>query len=85
MTDLTTLSRDQLLALVASMQTAAQAKVTLKVGEKGTVCLYHGARYPIALYAEQWERIIPFIKAGHLDKFIEANADKLTRREDAKA
>lgn len=56
-------------------------KLTLKVGQSGTVCLYHGARYPIALYAEQWERIIPFIKSGKLDEFMTANAALLSHKD----
>ena len=54
-------------------QAASPARISLKVGEKGTVCLYHGARYPVAMYASQWERILPFIKSGEVEKFIEAN------------
>jgi len=64
----------------AALKADATARLTLKVGQSGTVCLYHGARYPIALYAEQWERIIPFVKAGKIEAFIAANrADLATR------
>ena len=70
-------SLEQALARIASLEaqvkSQATAKHTLKVGTKGTLCLYHGARYPIALYASQWEHLIPFIKSGAIEKFIEAN------------
>lgn len=65
-------------ALIAQMKEDSQRKLTLKVGESGTVCLYHGARYPVALYREQWERILPFIKSGAVERFIEANASVLS-------
>lgn len=85
MTDLSTLSQAELIALISKQQAqlAAQAssKITLKVGEKGTLCLYHGARYPIALYAEQWERLLPFFKTGEIEQFIERNRAVLARRD----
>lgn len=59
---------------------AVTGKLSLKVGQSGTVCLYHGARYPIALYAEQWERLIPFIKSGKIEEFMAANAALLSRK-----
>ena len=74
MTDLATMSRDQLVALVAQMQSAPARSMSLKVGKSGTVCLYHGARYPIAKYASEWKHILPFLKSGAVERFIEANA-----------
>lgn len=81
MTNLNEMTKEQLLALVQSMKDDSQRKVTLKVGQAGTVCLYHGARYPVALYAEQWERIIPFIKSGAIERFIELNASTISRKQ----
>lgn len=64
----------QVEALKAQLASAAKnTKHTLKVGKSGTVCLYHGARYPIAKYASEWEHLIPFIKSGAVERFIEAN------------
>lgn len=85
MTDLATMTADELRALVTKLQSDQRerdaAKITLKIGEKGTVCLYHGSRYPIALYAEQWERLLPFLRSDALPTFISANSDKLARRD----
>lgn len=75
------MTREQLLALVQNMQEDSQRKLTLKVGQSGTVCLYHGARYPIALYLSQWERILPFVKSGAIERFIEANRAVLSVKE----
>lgn len=85
MTDLNSMSREQLVAMVQAMKDDQARKVTLKVGESGTVCLYHGARYPVALYASQWERILPFIKSGAIERFIQANEAVLSRKEKEKA
>lgn len=81
------MTREEMAALLLKLQSEnaalkanATSKMTLKVGESGTLCLYHGARYPIALYAEQWERILPFIKSGAIEKAIEVNAHLLKRR-----
>lgn len=65
---------DELKAKLAQSEKAAAAKVSLKVGQSGTVCLYHGARYPLSLYRSQWERILPFIKSGKVEEFISSNA-----------
>lgn len=81
-------------AQIAKMQSAMEAlaqenaalkaqparSVSLKVGESGTLCLYHGARYPVALYVEQWERILPFLKSGKVEEFIKTNASLLKRK-----
>lgn len=78
------LTREQLEAMVLTLQATVEAqkadmarKITLKVGEKGTVCLYHGGRYPVTLYRAQWERVLPFLKSGAIERFIEANASLL--------
>ena len=50
-----------------------------KIGEKGGLSVYGLQRFPITLYAEQWERLIeniPQIKA-----FMLANSSKLTRKD----
>ncbi len=80
----------QMLKMQAAMEALAKENealkaqptrsVSLKVGESGTLCLYHGARYPIALYVEQWERILPFLKSGKLEEFAKANAHLLKRK-----
>lgn len=71
---------EQLRAENARMKSEANAKITLKMGEKGTIALYHGGRFPVALYASQWERILPFLKSGAVEKFIAEHADKVARK-----
>lgn len=85
------LSREEMLKLIndqkaliekLATQATAPRAITMKVGDKGTLCLYHGARYPIALYVEQWERLLPFLRSGKLEEFAKANASLLKRRAD---
>ena len=89
MTDLSTLSRDQLIALVQQSQAAAQRSLTLKVtvpkenkdgsmSKGGAISVYGLGRFPVTLYRGQWERLSAFIKDGAIDAFIEANAAQLS-------
>lgn len=76
--NLQSMSRDDLVALVAKLQADNQRKVTLKVSEKGAVALYGLGRFPVTLYRGQWERVMEVIKSGQLERFIEANASLLS-------
>ena len=75
MTDLSTLSREQLLALVATMQ-ANPRKLSMKVSDKGALSVYGLGRFPVTLYRGQWERLIG--AQAEITAFIEANAATLT-------
>lgn len=75
MTDLNTMTREQLLALVATMQ-ANPRKLSMKVSDKGALSVYGLGRFPVTLYRGQWERLISETKA--ISAFIEANAATLT-------
>lgn len=75
MTDLNTMTREQLLALVATMQ-ANPRKLSMKVSDKGALSVYGLGRFPVTLYRGQWERLIGETKA--ISAFIEANAATLT-------
>jgi hypothetical protein len=78
-------THDQLLAQITKLQAdnAALAarpanKISLKIGEKGALSVYGLQRFPVTLYAEQWERLlgeVPMIK-----KYMIDNAGKLTRK-----
>jgi hypothetical protein len=51
------------------------AKLTIKVGEKGTVSVYGLGRFPVSLYREQWLRLLE--SAENIKAFIAANGDRL--------
>lgn len=51
--------------------------VSLKVSEKGCVQVNGIRRFPIALYANEWEQIIEIIP--QIKEFIEDNKEKLAK------
>jgi hypothetical protein len=77
--------QDQLEALKAE-NTALKLKastpkvLTIKVSEKGGVSVYGLGRFPVTLYRSQWEKLISHVPA--IQAFIEANAAKLTVKEE---
>ena len=85
MTDLNAMSKDQLIALVASMQSAPR-KLTLKVtakkpdgtGTEGAISLYGLGRFPVTLYASGWERLLD--EADAIRAFIATNEASLSRK-----
>lgn len=87
-TDLTKLPAD-VQALIAGLQAKAAAKVTalsFKVtakkadgsGTDGAISLYGLGRFPVTLYAGQWERVIAAVP--QLEAFIKANAGVISRK-----
>jgi len=60
----------------AKLKVATGAKLGLKVSTKGAVSMYNIGRFPITLYAEQWEKVLD--KTDEVRAFINANRDKLT-------
>lgn len=70
---------ERLRAQLAEMQTKlaakAERKLTLKVSEKGAVSVYGLGRFPVTLYAEQWQAV--FEKADDIAAFITANSSRL--------
>lgn len=78
------LSQAELIAKLEAMQAQLAAankprKLTLKVSEKGAVSCYGMGRFPVTLYAGQWERLIAH--SGEISSFIEANRALLAVKE----
>lgn len=78
MTDLSTMSREQLLAHIATMSASPPKRLTLKVSEKGAVSLYGMGRFPVTLYGTQWERLLN--EADTIRAFLVANASLLATK-----
>ena len=82
MTDLNlaNLSKEQLMALIEAMKQDANKprQLTLKVSEKGALCVYGLGRFPVTLYASQWERLLSHSDA--IRAFAKANAAKLATK-----
>ena len=53
---LNTMTREQLEAIV--MAANKPRKLTLKVSAKGAVSVYGMGKWPVTLYAGQWERLL---------------------------
>ena len=76
MTALNEMTRDELLALVATMQAQPARKLTCKVTEKGGLSVYGLGRFPTTLYRSQWEKLLAPESVKQVKDFITAN-DKL--------
>lgn len=77
MTALNEMTKEELLALVTSMQAQTQKKITCKVGEKGGLSVYGLGRFPVSLYRSQWERLLAPDTVAQINAFIAANASLL--------
>ena len=58
---------------------AVKRTITFKVSDKGGVSVYGLGRFPVTLYATQWDALLAVIP--QLTAFIEANRDKLASKE----
>jgi hypothetical protein len=76
--DLAALQR-QIAELEALLKAKDGKALAFKVTEKGAVSVYGLQRFPVTLYAGQWERLSA--EMGKLKSFIEANADKVARKD----
>jgi len=55
------------------------ARLAMKVSEKGALSVYGMGRFPVTLYKEQWLRLLAM--AEDIKTFIEANNDSLKSKE----
>ena len=78
MTELSHLSREDLIALVAKLSAQPQRALTMKVSEKGGLSVYGLGRFPVTLYAQSWERLLD--EAEAIRTFIKANEALLSRK-----
>lgn len=89
MTDLNSMSKEQLIALLAQAQAAAKQpqrlsfKVTAKredgKGTDGALSIYGLGRFPVTLYRSQWERL--FAAVPEVQAFIKTNASLLATKD----
>jgi hypothetical protein len=74
---------EELLAKIAELEARVNAKegkaLAFKVTEKGAISVYGLQRFPVTLYAGQWERLAAEI--GKLGEFMKANNAKLARKD----
>jgi hypothetical protein len=55
-------------------------QLTYKVSEKVAMSVYGLGRFPVTLYAEQWERLDNEAERKRRAEFIKANGKSLTRK-----
>lgn len=79
--DLAQASKEELLAMIARMkaEAASPQRLTIKRSEKGAVCVYGLGRFPVTLYASQWERLLG--DAERIKSFITANRATLATKD----
>ena len=58
----------------------AGGHLTYKVSPKGALSVYGMGRWPVTLYAEQWEKLDGEQERKRRVEFIKANAKQLTRK-----
>jgi hypothetical protein len=73
-------SADELIAIIMQQKANAQRKLSCKVSDKGAVSVYGLGKWPVTLYASQWEAFLPFIKSGAVEQFMEANKALLSHK-----
>ena len=82
------MTNEELQAQIAELQAqnealkAEKAKrqtISCKVGNKGGVSVYGLCRFPVTLYAGQWERLLS--EAENIKAFIEAHRSELAVKE----
>lgn len=73
-------SQAELIAMIARMQAQGQRKLTLKVAKSGAVSLYGMGRFPVTLYASQWDKVLN--EAEAIREFIQTNANLLSQGKD---
>ena len=61
------------------LKKARDARLTMKVSEKGALSVYGMGRFPVSLYKEQWLRLLAM--AEDIKAFIEANNHNLKSKE----
>lgn len=85
--NLATISNDELVAmgpekiraLIASMAAQSDRKLSLKVTDKGGVSLYGLGRFPVTLYASQWDKLIGAV--DQIKAFVDTNRSLLSTKD----
>ena len=71
------MTKEQLIALLQAAN--APKALTMKVSEKGALSIYGLGRFPVTLYAGQWERLLS--AADQIKAFMTANASLLATKD----
>ena len=83
----TTMTMEQMQAMIADLAAqneklkrentqTREADLTMKVSEKGAVCVYGLGRFPVTLYKQQWQKLLKASAA--IESFIAKNESLLS-------
>jgi hypothetical protein len=67
-------------AQIAAMKARGVGKVSCKVSEKGALSVYGLGRFPVTLYAGQWDRLLSDATVKTIREFMTANQGKLATK-----
>lgn len=72
---------DEAAKLIDALKSNGKATtLTYKVSSKGALSVYGMGRFPVTLYAEQWERLDSDQERKRRAEFIKASGKELTRK-----
>jgi len=77
----------QIQALQGELAKAKEPKapsISFKVTEKGAISVYGLQRFPVTLYAKQWERLLSEDTIKRMHEFVAANAASIVREKPVK-
>lgn len=77
-------AKEELANLQAKVtQMRFKEKLTVKIGEKGTLNVYGMGRYPTCLYSNQVTKLSELFASPEFQQFVAENKDKLAVKEKA--
>ncbi len=71
---------ERLRAKVAEIDRKKKARIQLKVSQKGALSLYGLRRFPVTLYADEWEEVLE--RSDEIRSFIAEHPAELKRKEE---
>jgi hypothetical protein len=77
--NLNELTREQLIEALAAAQAQPARKLSMKVSDKGAISVYGLGRFPVTLYAGQWDRLLSL--SDDLRAFAKANVALLATKD----
>jgi hypothetical protein len=77
MIDLQSLSKDQLIAMLAKAN--EPKRLSMKISPKGALSVYGLGRFPVTLYGTQWDRLLN--AADDIRAFAKVNASLLATKD----
>jgi hypothetical protein len=79
--NLASLSKEQLIALIAGLQAQPARKMSIKVSEKGAISVYGFGRFPFTFYKSQFDALFTDDNIAALRAFRTANEALLATKD----